>query len=435
MKALSYLLKSPLVKRFVRDTSGNALMLVALGVPALLGGAGAAVDFSQWFLWKRELQLATDQAAIAAAWARTNSATESDWQARGTQDYYANLSITKSFASAPSFALASYSNGSSNSVVVTATATKSLPFSSFIMNSAATIGATSQASFAAGANYAACLKTVGSSGTTLTVGGTADVTAHCGMAALSCSSNAISIASSATVVTDSIATCGTADVPDALKGVVHPGVTGLTDDYADVPLPDDPTSATYNCVGNGSHAQASPTHGTYTGGITVHCKTVFGPGIYVIDGGTLDLTGNYAVSGTNVMFVLKNGATLKLGGSGANGSLTLTPMVSSQFTASPYSYSQTLADKYAGMLVFEDKNSHPSTNQKINGNSNSLIEGTIYLPSSDVLVNGTADINSGCLQITSKTITITGTANLETRCDASQTNAAGGGAATVRLVK
>jgi Flp pilus assembly protein TadG len=36
-------------------TSGNALIMVAGGMPVLIGAAGFAVDVSQWYLWKREL--------------------------------------------------------------------------------------------------------------------------------------------------------------------------------------------------------------------------------------------------------------------------------------------------------------------------------------------------------------------------------------------
>ena len=161
MRAIGYRLLKLLAKRLVGETSGNAVMLVAVGMPALIGAAGLAVDFSQWYLWKRELQLATDQAAIAAAGARTNSHTEDTYQQRGTQDYHANLAITSDFASEPTFRLADYSNGNDNSVVVTATATKTLPFSSFITGQGVTIGAHSQASFAAGGNYSACLIATG----------------------------------------------------------------------------------------------------------------------------------------------------------------------------------------------------------------------------------------------------------------------------------
>jgi Flp pilus assembly protein TadG len=407
------------------------MLLMALAIPVLIGGAGVAVDFSQWYLWKHELQLATDQAAMGAAWARTDSHTQDNYQTRGTQDYYANLAITSSFASAPTIGLAGYSNGTSNSVVVRATATKELPFSSFITGRATTIQAVSQASFAAGGTYSACLIATGSSGTTLEVGGNAHVTAHCGMAALSCSPNAINIDGSATVIADTIATCGTATVPAANQSAVREGVTGLEDAFADLDPPTNDTTRSYECVGNGSHAQASPVAGTYAG-LVVGCTTNFGPGIYVINGGTLDLTGNYAVTGTNVMFVLKNGATLKLGGSGNGNVLTLTPMVSSQFTA--LGYSTELANRYAGMLIFEDRDSDPDQSHIINGNSSSLIQGTIYLPASNVQMNGTANINSSCIQITAQTITVLGNATLETRCTTAQTNSAGSATPTVRLV-
>lgn len=433
MRAHRTLKMKRLFRSLASNTSGNAMLFMALALPALIGGAGVAVDFSQWYLWKRELQLATDQAAMAAAWARTDSHTESDYETRGTQDYYANLAITSSFASTPHFALADYSNGNDNSVVVTATATKALPFSSLVTGHSTTIQAYSQASFAAGANYSACLIATGSSGTTLAVGGNASVTAHCGMAALSCSPNAVNIDGSATVITDSIATCGTASVPSANESVVSENVQGLTDQFADLSPPTDDRARTYSCDGNGSHAQASPKPGTYSS-LVVHCTTTFDQGIYVIDGGTLDLTGNYAVTGLGVMFVLKNGATLSLGGSGNNNTLKLTPMLSSQFTNDPYDYSQTLADRYEGMLIFEDRNSHPTSTHHINGNSNSLIEGTMYFPSSNVEVNGTANINSSCLQLTAQTITVLGNATLTTSCPSAMTHSAGGGTPTVRLV-
>lgn len=433
MRAIGYPFLNLLARRLIGDKSGNAMMLVAVGAPALIGAAGLAVDFSQWYLWKRELQLATDQAAIAAAWARTDSHTQDTYRERGTQDYHANLAITAGFASEPSFRLADYSNGTDNSVVVTATASKRLPFSSFLTGRGVTIGARSQAKFAAGGNYSACLIATGSSGTTLSIGGNASVTAHCGMAALSCSDDAVVIDASATVVTDAIATCGTASVPSSLDGVVtdNLGQGVLTDEFADLNPPTNDTPRSYACSGHGQNAQASPLAGTYHS-FTMTCKTTLGSGIYVIDGGTLDLTGNYAVTGTNVMFVLKNGATLKLGGSGSGNTLTLTPMQAADFTA--LGYSDTLASRYANMLIFEDRNSHPTTSHIINGNSNSLIQGTIYLPSSDARVNGTANINSSCLQLTAKTITVLGNATLETRCTTDNTNAAGHAATTVRLV-
>lgn len=423
------------INRILRDlkshTGGSAILLTAIGLPMLIGGAGAAVDISQWYSWKHELQQATDQGALAAAWAMTKDASRANYKVRGKQDYIHNLALTAGFATDPTFKLVSYKNGSYNSVVVTATATKSLPFSSMLTGNGVTISAYSQASFKAGKDYSACLIAVGKNGTTFTVGGNANVIARCGLAALSCSDDALTISNSATVVTDSIATCGTATVPTTNQAVLSEHVSGLKDIYDDLSPPTNNTPRTYNCVGSGSRALATPVAGTYTGGLVVKCKTTLGKGIYVINGGVLDLSANYPVTGTNVMFVLKNGATLKLGGSGNAGVITLTPMQSSDFLDA--GYSTTLSDRYANMLIFEDRNNNPSQEHIINGNSVSLYQGTIYLPAGTARLNGTASIDSSCLQISANKITVSGNAYLDTRCS-TQTNSAGSGIATVNLV-
>ena len=412
--------------------SGNATLLMAIGMPALLGSAGLAVDVTQWYAWKRELQLATDQAAIAGAWARTDSATASTYITRATQDYNANLGLVAGFASAPTVQLANYSNGNANSVAVTATASKSLPFSSIVSGQVATIKAYSQATFAAGADYSACLIATSDTGTGLSVGGNATVKAKCGLAALSCSTDAITISSNATVITDSIATCGTVDAPSSLDSVIteNLGAGVLVDAFKDLAPPTNTTARTYACT-TGQTKKATPLAGTYTGGFKMACQTTLGPGIYVINGGELDLTTNYAVTGTNVMFVLKNGATLKLGGSGNGNKVTLTPMQASDFMPQ---YSLAVANRYANMLIFEDRNSTPAGDHIINGNSISLFQGTIYLPKGTARINGTATLDSTCLQISAYKINILGNASIDTRCLTTNTNHAGSAGAKVSLV-
>jgi hypothetical protein len=125
----------------------------------------------------------------------------------------------------------------------------------------------------------------------------------------------------------------------------------------------------------------------------------------VIDGGTLDLSANYNVTGTNVMFVLKNGARIKWGGEGNNNKITLTPIQASDFVGTAYAAN---ADDYAGMLVFEDRNNNPIQANTLNGNSNSLIEGVMYLPVGEMDVLGTADVAAQCLQISAYRIKIGG---------------------------
>lgn len=124
--------------------SGNAVMIVALGMPALIGGTGYAVDTAQWYLWKREVQFAVDQAAIAGAWAMTDEDTQATYETRAGQEFDANLSVTDDFVSEPDVRLASFAGGTGNSVIVEASASRILPFSGFLTGKAATINVFAQ---------------------------------------------------------------------------------------------------------------------------------------------------------------------------------------------------------------------------------------------------------------------------------------------------
>lgn len=421
---------SKFLTKLRKNRSGNALIIVATGLPALIGGAGFAVDTAQWYMWKRELQYAVDQAAYAGAFAKSNPDAEAFYAQRAKQEYDANVSKVEGFDATPTITVQDYAGGSQNSVLVTSTASKQLPFSSFLMNGkAATIRATAQASFEQGGQYSACLISLRDDGTGTSIGGNSTVNAKCGLAALSCDENAIVIDSNATVDTDSIAACGTVDAENN-KDVVSEGIRGLFDAYADLDPPTNDTPQSYSCSGRGQNKQASLVPGTYSS-ISVKCQTTLSSGIYVIDGGVLDLTGNYDVTGNGVMFVLKNGANVKLGGSGQGNKLNLTPMDAADFAGTPYAAQ---ADDYSDIMIFEHRDNNSQQTHIFNGNQDSVIEGLIYLPDGDMRVNGTADVAGQCLQISAYTIDVRGGAFLETLCPVDDTTEVGNSTADVRLV-
>lgn len=420
-----------LVSKLKACTSGNALIIVATGLPVLIGGAGFAVDTAQWYMWKRELQHAADQAAYAGAWAMSNPTSAPNYVVRAQQEYDGNVQQVAGFDATPTIALADFGGGNLNSVVVTASASRLLPFTSFITGSAATVRVRAQATFEGGATYNACLISLREDGTGTDIGGNATIRARCGLAALSCSDDAIVIDGSADVDTDSIATCGTVSSTDPEhEDIISENIRGLQDAYADLVPPDNPTPRTYNCTGRAQNRQASLLPGTYRG-LRTQCTTTLAPGIYVIDGGELDLTFNAPVTGSGVMFVLKNGAVLKLGGMGNTNAINLTPMTAAQFIGTPYA---SQANDLAGMLIFEDRNNDASRSHIFNGNSSSLIEGLIYLPDGDLQVNGTANVAAQCLQISAYTINILGGAYLETLCPIDETTEVGTALPRVRMV-
>jgi Flp pilus assembly protein TadG len=506
-----------LLTRLAANSSGNAVLLVALGLPMLIGGAGLGVDFAQWYMWKRELQYAVDQAAIAGAWARSDSSTADNYSNRARQEYDANLSVTKAFASAPLIGLANYAGGSNNSVTVHSSATKSLPFSSFFTGSATTIEAYAQAAYDKGTTYTSCLIAVDpDEDGAITIGGSSILTASCGLAALSTSDQAITVDGNPTVDAGWILAAGGID--DWFKthtdDTIMEHMSGLYDPFEHLSPPnpaESQVSRTYNCVKGtttthsnkantttttytywkgadyntavqttynkaknpnttyssaqyvlvsndtvdgtivtttvvwtqvngttGSNTiwqkattvtsdtysgttstttpdQANVLPGTYSS-IKVGCQTVFAPGVYIIDGGGLEIDGNYTVTGAAVMFVLKNSSYIKING-GTN--INLTAMQASDLIARGVPADD--ANKLAGMLVFEDRDSPGSNKDNINGNTATVLNGTIYLPKSNIDFSGTATVTSQCLMIASLTINITGNANMSTFCPAGST--------------
>lgn len=509
------------IRKMARDLrgnkSGNAALLVALGLPMLIGGTGLAVDTAQWFMWKRELQFAVDQAALAGAWARTQSDTQDSYAARAQQEFDNNLAVTKPFKRTFEANLANWSSGTNNSVSVSASAAQALPFSTFLTGKTTTVSVYAQAAYTEGRSFTSCIIAVDPDDSgAITIGGTSVMTAGCGMAALSNSPTSIVVNGNPDINAGWVLSRGGIDdwFATHTQDEIHQYMEGLQDPFASLTPPNPPesqvartytclkgikttrawistdatttytywkgadyttatqttytkqknptsntTSATYTIVANetvdgvtttttvvwtavnGSKANtiwekattvtkttqsgttftvtpdlASTLPGTYTS-IKVSCATTFAKGVYIIDGGGLEIDGQYSVTGAGVMFVLKNGAYVKING-GSN--IILTAMQASDLTARGVSEAD--ANKLAGMLVFEARDSTGSSQNKINGNASTVLNGTIYLPKSGLEFSGTASVTSQCLMIAAADITLTGTANMTTFCPPDLTN-------------
>lgn len=510
---------SSFLSRFRRSKSGNTFVIVAAGMPALIGGAGFAVDISQWYMWKSELQYAVDQAALAGAYARANEETEATYEDRAEQEYFANLSKTEEFAADPAISLENWAAGIDNSVVVTATATKSLPFSSFLTGEATTVRVSSQAAFEEGATYTSCLIAVDEDAEgAITIGGSAEFIAGCGIAALSDDDNAIKVNGNPTIDAGWLISAGGIDdwFDTNTDDTVMENQTGLSDPFAELTPPTNNTPRTYSCPkgktttsyladsvttrtqvsykyykksgntytqvtyanaksssdattsasnvtldalptsnpevtttldsyivvsGSGSnriYEQSTRTTtktyvnarvntettdggaavllpGTYAD-LTLKCDTVFTSGIYVIDGGMLEVHAQYNVTGAGVMFILKNGAGIIING---GASVNLTAMSVSELQTA--GVSATDAGKLAGMLIFEDPNSPGNSKNKLNGNSSTILNGTVYLPVSHLDVKGSAGVTAQCLMLVASTVTISGNVEMESFCPAGVT--------------
>ena len=253
-----------------KSDSGNATLLVALGMPVLIGGAGLGVDVTQWYMWNRELQFAVDQAAIAGAWARTDSDTEATYSDRAKQEFDANLSVTDDFSADPTIALANYAGGTLNSVRVSATATKTLPFTNFLTGGNTQIYAFAQASFEEGLTLTSCLTALDKEADgAITIGGSSVLTASCGLAALSKSDESITVNGNPEVDVGWILSAGKVDewLKENTDDTIFEGRDDLRDPFEGLEPPNPEASQiarVYSCEAEPDVTKATVTTRTIT---------------------------------------------------------------------------------------------------------------------------------------------------------------------------
>jgi len=458
-----------LSRKLRRSKSGNAAILVALGMPALMGGAGLAVDTAQWYLWQRELQFAADQAALAGAWARGNGDTGTIYITRANQEFSDNLSIIANNGATHAASLADWGTGTQNSVIVRAEVVADLPFASFVMGRSTTIRVNAQATFERTDEYTACLMALHpTAGSAMWFNGGPSVDAACGVASLSTSDTSIRTnGSSGAQNINTVASAGGID--DGMGAFANASTIenfdGLNDPYSGLTPPDNPTPRTLSCGSSGltytgdefdkgdqplsnpkiytkfqrkidakfqrKTCKALP--GTYTD-LEIGGNANLTSGIYVIDGGRLKLNGGNQLTGTGVMFVLKNGAQLDING-GAD--VFLSPMSALQLVALGIPTDD--AARMENMLIFEDPNSPGNSGSKLTGATNFTnfdINGVIYMPKSELKLAGNIQATANCMMVMSSKVQVAGTADLTRLCPIGETHSVvvGNGGTRVRLV-
>ncbi|MDR7103298.1 pilus assembly protein TadG-related protein [Croceicoccus sp. BE223] len=468
-------------RSFRKDTSANALILAAFGAPMIVGGGGFAVDFAQYYLWKRELQFAADQAAIAAAWDLANNPSSTTFVARGLTEFGTNESVTKDFNTTPSIVRSNYAGEIGNAVSVTVEATKMLPFTSYFTRSATTVSIYSQAAFTGGLRTTECLKAVDphDSGV-ITFNGNPVFTAGCGIAALSDSKkicvtaydddglcvdkadgtsgwegeDAIIANGTPTIEAGTIVTAGTVDDEIELltDDLIIENFGQLYDQFADLVPPIDKvtTNGSYECksVGGGKGKGSDSTKkigvatpGIYPNGLKVSCDTTFQSGIYVIKNADLDIGGNYSTIGSDILFILMDGAGIQIVGTSVNGTSNQINLQGITYdTLIRYGVDTASAERMTGMLVYEDPES-PGNNpsgeglgNKFAGTSTTWISGTVYLPKSTLSLAGTANVANICLTIIANKINMNGTVNMSDFCPEGESHEEVVFLGTVRLV-
>lgn len=415
------------------DCAGAVGPTLGLLFIVIVGFAGLAVEVSQWYTSKRTMQGAADSAAVSAALAKSVGAATADYTSEGKSIagsyHYVDGSngITVTVNSPP--ASGSYASDS-NAVQVVIAQPQVLKFASLFLPAV-----TLRTQAVATLTSTGCVMALDSGSITdvTDTGNTVLNLQNCNLVVNSPASDALRLTGSAQInanaayIVGNYTTSGQAAL-NTTQGV-HTGVSGASDPYADVQIPNYSgcDQNNYSLSGNQSQTFTPGASGvmvfcnglSITGGSTV----TLNPGIYVIDRGSLSVSGNSTLSGDGVTVVLtsstgQNYATSSISG-GANIDIT-----------APTSGST------AGLAFFQDRNAPSNGSDSFTGGATQNITGAVYFPNQTVsFAGGTSTGNSAsCTQLVALKFNFTGNSSFNNN-DCPAAGVRGLGSSPVQLVQ
>ncbi len=200
----------------------------------------------------------------------------------------------------------------------------------------------------------------------------------------SCSSSAVSLNGNTRITATQVRIVGGAQVTG--NSTISPspttGAVATPDPLALLAAPSGiPATSALSCSGN-SIMTVNP--GSYTSiNASGNCRITFLPGIYIIDGGGMNVSGNASVTGSDVMFYNAGSNFLSLGGN--FGSINLRG-------AGTFNLNPLTTGIYSGVTFFQARDNTKTLS--MSGNAIGM-KGTVYAPKAQLLVSG-----NGQLQMT-----------------------------------
>ncbi len=233
----------------------------------------------------------------------------------------------------------------------------------------------------------------------LSVGGTAALTASCGVYVDSSSPTALVTNGTALLSATEYNVVGGVSVHTPLSPTPNLDAPPLVrDPLGSLPAPTVPSGCDHTNYTVKGWATPTLSPGVYCGGISIGNGTAtFSPGIYILKGGGLTTqdSNSHAV-GAGVMFYNTFDATHPYGSINLSANSTV-------------SFSAPTTGTYAGILFFQDRavTGHPV--ESFGGGSSSKLEGAIYEPASNITFFGNASMTAAYTILIANQISMVGT--------------------------
>lgn len=377
---------------------GQILVLSALSMVVLMGFAAVAIDIGSLWNTKRRMQTAADAAAVAGARELKNgndpvAAARLDASQNGFTHSSNGIVVTVNHP--PKIGGYSADNTAVETVISQARPT-------FFMRvlKINSVAVSARAVARAGKSNGCIWIMDPSANNALVVSGSGSITSSCSIQVNSSSSDAMNLSGGACITGPTVNIVG--NYRNSSSCILNPkpntGVALVADPFASVPAPITTGGCDHNKFSVTGTMTLSP--GKYCGGITISGGATgnLNPGMYILAGGGLTVSGGSRINGTGVTFYNTNGQ-------GVGGS-SYSPIVISGTSGSVLS--APTSGTYSGMLFFEDRSINSSAQNTVSGGSNSQINGAMYFLNSPLVYSGGSNNTPSNTQIVADTLTVSG---------------------------
>ena len=351
-------------------SGGNVVVIFALSIIPVMGGVGAAVDYSQANSIKAAMQQAADSASLGTI------KTAASLSASAVQSTAQGL-FTSSF-NRPSVSPIVSATYDSATNVVTVNATTTYPTNFMKMLGVANMGVSVKSKARMGSRtWQVCvIVTDPDSNHTLLAKNNSKIDfTNCMVQVNTQNWDAVESRDTSYIHSTNGENCYVGDIHYGdVKPPKNLTCTFFPDPFASYNVPTNTCAYTNKTVTTST--TLSP--GTYCGGINISANVTFSPGVYYIQDGDLTITGSANVTATDVTFLI----------SGANSNLNIT--TTGTLTLSP----NTNAGQWSGFVFYYDQPSS-TNNKKSKGGHNYIKNATINMSGVMYLVGQELNIMNG----------------------------------------
>jgi Flp pilus assembly protein TadG len=386
----------------IADRRGQVAVIFGLSLLPIMGGVGAAIDYSRANQIKTQVQASLDSAVLAGALDKYNPATTA------ANVFAANF--------IPKFSDVTYGTPTFSvrgDGVFTGAVQASVPtaFLGLLGLNTVTIASSSAAgpSAVAANGNALCLFSLNSTAQSVVneIGGASLSAPKCIVQVNSNSSKAVTLSGSATLAAGE--NCFVGGATTSGNAIISPSPDAICQPKAD-PFKNQVVPSIGACDYTNLQVNTTTTlqPGVYCGGLGISGgNVILAPGLYIIKDGQLSASGNGTITGLGVSFYLT--------GSGAGVSAS---------GGSSWHIVAMLSGTLKGFVFFLDPYAAAATKSTLTGTSEMYFEGVVYLPNQQLTVSGgsTAYTPSPFTAFIADTFSLSGTATVTILSDATKTS-------------